>query len=139
MGCIRQSMINDKNPAWKGDKVGYIALHKWIRKRKIKPEFCEECHKSKSKDLANISGKYLRDINDFRWLCRKCHIHNDGRIKIMSNQLKILAKNRKDKTHEELYGKEKAKEMSINHSKSQKITASKMKRNNLGRFLPSDV
>lgn len=31
-------------------------------------------------DVANISGKYQRDINDFEWLCRKCHMKKDGRI-----------------------------------------------------------
>lgn len=65
---------------WKGDEVGYGALHDWIKSRKPKPELCEECSKRKVYDLANISGEYKRDINDFRWLCRKCHMKEDGRI-----------------------------------------------------------
>lgn len=69
--------IGKMNGRWKGDDVGYFALHSWIRKNKPKPEFCVKCNKNKPKDLANISGKYKRDINDFEWLCRKCHYSKD--------------------------------------------------------------
>lgn len=70
----------EKNPQWKGDKVKYGALHEWIRNRKSKPEFCEKCKKVTPYDLANKSGKYLRDINDYDWFCRKCHMESDGRM-----------------------------------------------------------
>jgi len=73
-------MMGAKNPQWKGDDVGYLALHNWIRRRKEKPVFCEKCNRRKPYDLANISGKYKRDVNDFEWLCRKCHMEDDGRI-----------------------------------------------------------
>jgi hypothetical protein len=64
----------EKNPAWKGDKVGYFGLHLWIKKHKPKSMFCEKCGKVTDKlDVANISGLYKRDISDFRWLCRSCH------------------------------------------------------------------
>jgi hypothetical protein len=26
-------------------------------------------------------GEYKREINDFKWLCRRCHMKDDGRIK----------------------------------------------------------
>jgi len=74
-------MRREKNHRWKGNKVGYISLHEWIESRKPKPEFCERCKKKKPYDLANISGKYKRDINDFEWLCRGCHMKEDGRLK----------------------------------------------------------
>ena len=76
----------EKNGHWKGDKVGMVALHRWIERHKLKPEFCEECGIKKPYDLANISGRYKRDINDFEWLCRSCHIKKDGRIKNLKNQ-----------------------------------------------------
>ena len=57
-----------------------INLHRWVERRKEKPEFCEECKKQKPYDLANVSGEYKRDINDFKWLCRSCHMKEDGRI-----------------------------------------------------------
>ncbi|MFA5299610.1 MAG: hypothetical protein WC389_15585 [Lutibacter sp.] len=71
---------NEKNGQWKGDEASYTALHHWIRTRKPKPSLCERCHKNPPYDLANISGTYKRDINDFEWLCRKCHMNDDGRI-----------------------------------------------------------
>ncbi len=74
------SKTGDKNPMWEGDNVGYFPLHNWVRRHKLKPKFCERCGKNKPYDLANISGKYKRDINDFEWICRKCHMENDGRI-----------------------------------------------------------
>jgi hypothetical protein len=64
---------NEKNGHWKGDKVGYDALHDWIQKYKPKVDRCEECNEKKRLYAANISGEYKRDINDFRWLCAKCH------------------------------------------------------------------
>jgi len=74
-------MLNEKNPMWKGKQAGLDAIHIWVLKRKPKPKYCVECKKNKPKDLANISQKYKRDIIDFEWLCRKCHMTKDGRLK----------------------------------------------------------
>jgi ribosomal protein L37AE/L43A len=82
---------NNRNPMWKGDNVGYGSLHEWIRKRKIKPNFCEYCKIRKAYDLANISQTYKRDINDYIWLCRSCHMKSDNRI----NNLKQFGGNKK--------------------------------------------
>jgi hypothetical protein len=73
--------LDERNIEWKGNKASRLAIHFWVIRRKEKPELCEECNKKPPFDLANISGKYLRDINDYRWLCRSCHMHTDGRIK----------------------------------------------------------
>ena len=77
--CMGIDMLEHKNVNWK-ENVGYISLHEWIKKRKPKPNFCERCEKEVPYDLANISGKYKRDINDFEWLCRRCHMKDDGRM-----------------------------------------------------------
>src|SRR3990167_4648290 len=66
---------------WKGDNVKYSGLHNWIKTRKPKPKFCEGCEGEKLLDLANISGGYKRNINDYRWLCHKCHVRRDNKIK----------------------------------------------------------
>jgi hypothetical protein len=68
-----------KNPNWKGDNVGYSGVHKWVRQHKPKPDFCEECGIKPPYDLANISGEYKRDVTDYKWLCRKCHMDSEGR------------------------------------------------------------
>lgn len=62
-------------------KEKHRALHSWIWRHKPSSGVCEICNRKAPLDAANISGKYLRDINDFRWLCRRCHIHGDGRLK----------------------------------------------------------
>jgi hypothetical protein len=87
---LKQSILKrgDKNPQWKGEEVGYLSLHEWVINKKIKSEFCENCKINKPYDLANISGLYKRDINDFKWLCRSCHMKEDGRI----NNLKQFQK-----------------------------------------------
>lgn len=53
----------------------YRAIHYWIERRKGKPSYCELC-KSKDKKVyhwANKSGKYLKDLSDWRRLCPSCH------------------------------------------------------------------
>ena len=78
---IRFGHLGNKNPMWKGDKVGIKGLHIRIKNLKPKPKFCVRCKKNKPYDLSNISGKYKRDIKDFEWLCRRCHMKSDGRLK----------------------------------------------------------
>ena len=77
----KNKIRGEKNHSWKGDKVGRIALHEWIRNRKPKPIFCEKCNLKYALDLANISQKYKRELSDWNWLCRRCHMVEDGRIK----------------------------------------------------------
>lgn len=73
--------IGEKNGMWKGDLISKKGtLHEWIRNHKPKPKYCEDCKIKDPFDLANISQKYLRDINDFEWLCRSCHMQKDGRL-----------------------------------------------------------
>lgn len=79
----------EKHYLWKGDAVGYAALHTWIKRRKKRPSCCEICGIEKPRlDLANISGKYLRDLADWEYLCRRCHMKKDGRLEnmILSNK-----------------------------------------------------
>ncbi len=71
----------DRSVTWKGDKVSYSGIHKWINKQLGKPKLCQHCktdglmgHKI---HWANISGKYLRDAEDWLRLCASCHIKYD--------------------------------------------------------------
>ena len=77
---IRGHVRGEDHSSWKGDKVGYSAVHEWIKKHKPKQKLCECCNKKPAYDLANISGEYKRDVNDFEWICRSCHMNKDGRI-----------------------------------------------------------
>lgn len=60
---------------WKGDMVGYTALHDWVRSQLGMPRQCEECGENKRKmyHWANRSGEYKRDISDWIRLCVPCH------------------------------------------------------------------
>jgi len=51
----------------------YKYIHEWITKRKSKPDLCPICELNKKLELANISGEYKLDIDDYEYLCRKCH------------------------------------------------------------------
>jgi hypothetical protein len=75
---------DERNPHWKLHP-GLTSIHKWVRLRKPKPKNCESCGRNKPRDLANISQKYKRDINDFEWLCRSCHEYKDGRMFQLKN------------------------------------------------------
>jgi hypothetical protein len=77
---LRFQKLAEKNPMWKGDNVGINSVHQWVRSRKPKPALCERCFKKKPYDLANKSGKYRRSLDDWEWLCRGCHMRDDGRI-----------------------------------------------------------
>ena len=88
----RKSMLGknlaENNGMWKGDEVGYYALHNWIRRRIPKPKLCVDCKKVPPYDLTNISQQYKRDVNDFEWLCRKCHQTKDGRLERLRSLVK---------------------------------------------------
>jgi hypothetical protein len=74
---IRMAFTGDKNHQWKGNKVGYRALHHWVKKHLGEAKKCEHCGKikttPKSIQWANISHNYLRDLTDWIQLCVKCH------------------------------------------------------------------
>ncbi len=71
------------------NSFNYKTLHKYMKERIIKPKLCEACKKNKPIDLAfrnhqaryNTPELYTRDIADWYYLCRKCHMNKDGRIK----------------------------------------------------------
>ncbi len=76
---IRFSKIAEKNPMWRGNNVGYMALHAWVKRNILKPKLCQCCKKVPPYDLAN-KGIYDRNLKNWEWLCRKCHMIKDGRM-----------------------------------------------------------
>lgn len=75
--------LGAKNPMFGKLKedVGYAALHSYVKKYLTKSKACDHCQEDKPLDLANKSGKYLRDLTDWLWLCRKCHLVYDDNLK----------------------------------------------------------
>lgn len=102
------SKLGSLNPQWKGDNVGYDKLHEWVKNRLLKPEICPKCKVRKAYDLAN-KGVYNRDLNNWEWLCRLCHMKSDGRLTeflrhrksfVIGNKLyKLRAKDLKGEEH----------------------------------------
>lgn len=82
----KRSYKGELNPAWKGNGVGYQALHTWIHRNFGKANRCENdiSHESSRFEWANISGRYLRDISDWKQLCKSCHSKHDNISKKMS-------------------------------------------------------
>lgn len=62
---------------WKGDNVGYVALHTWVNRYLGKPTTCQHCGKIglKGRQIgwANIDHTYKRNLTDWIRLCAKCH------------------------------------------------------------------
>lgn len=80
--CARSG---ENNPAWVGDKVGIVQVHTWVARELGRPGECSKCGKAGNVDLANISQQYKRDLDDWEWLCRKCHMESDGRLDIFKS------------------------------------------------------
>lgn len=70
----------ERSHMWKGDLVGYRALHKWVERTLGTPSQCVFCFKQATGHnihWANVSGHYKRDITDWVRLCAECHRHFD--------------------------------------------------------------
>ena len=81
-----------KNHKWKGNNVLYFSLHSWIIREYGKANKCEECGGIYRVEWANISGKYKRDIKDWKQLCCVCHRAFDGITKLtkeQANEIKV--------------------------------------------------
>jgi hypothetical protein len=75
----------NKNGMWK-DSPKYAALHLWVRNHLPQPEYCQECIQVPPYDLANVTGIYNRELDNWLYLCRKCHMKSDNRLLTMINR-----------------------------------------------------
>ena len=67
-----------KHHNWKGDDVGYVGLHMWIRRNFPKPELCHLCREKQPQEVACITSIYNREFKNWAWFCRKCHYLYDN-------------------------------------------------------------
>lgn len=109
-GIQREKMVDrslrlEKNPTWKGEKVSYKGIHKWIKDNfgVAKLHNCEICQgKSGSKTMnwANLDGKYSRERKTWAILCKKCHANFDWmrrkKITEFTEYQKMLKRSRHD-------------------------------------------
>jgi hypothetical protein len=69
-----KNQSGEKNHMWKGNNVGYDALHDWVTSRKGRPQSCEFCGNGKGRyEWASKSRKYRRNLDDWIRLCSSCH------------------------------------------------------------------
>lgn len=72
---------DEKHHFWKGNNVGYSALHAWIRRKLGSPLKCDNCGKEDDKirsyHWASILHKYSRDLSEWMRLCVSCHSKYD--------------------------------------------------------------
>jgi len=68
----------EKNSNWKANSRNYSTIHSWLQVNFEKKE-CEECKVTNKKlDWALLKGKeYLRERENFKVLCRSCHLKYD--------------------------------------------------------------
>lgn len=81
--CRGCAFLGERNNHWAGDRIGYGGIHDYIKRRLSKPLTCNNCKKATHLDLTNISQKYKRNTTDWEWLCRRCHMIRDGRLKTL--------------------------------------------------------
>lgn len=69
------------NPLWRGNNIHVKTVHQWLRRYYGTANHCEKCGEDNPKfryDWANINGhKYTRKIEDYKQLCRSCHMIMD--------------------------------------------------------------
>lgn len=73
---MKLAQVGTKHWKWGGKNICYTAIHKWVQRHKGVPKFCVHCGTTDPKmtyEWANVSRKYLRDLNDFIRLCTPCH------------------------------------------------------------------
>src|SRR3990167_9429414 len=71
-----EDVKGDKNFKWKGDNVGYSALHTWIKRNFGSADICERCDSANNVQWAN-KGRYDRKRQNWMKLCAKCHHKTD--------------------------------------------------------------
>lgn len=75
--CLQKGTRGRNHPMWKGNKVGYKAIHNWLHTRFGSANRCENIRcskKSKSFQWAKLRKKrYERKRRNYWMLCYSCH------------------------------------------------------------------
>lgn len=80
---LTNDISGNKHPRWKGEKVSYRNLHRWVEREMGKPDTCSQCNLSGLRERqihwANKSRYYKRELSDWLRLCAKCHKAYDSK------------------------------------------------------------
>ena len=78
--------IGNDHPLWKGNNVGYRALHRWVEGQLGKPDKCQNCLSDnltgRQIHWSNVSHEYKREVDDWQRLCAKCHKAYDRKVQL---------------------------------------------------------
>lgn len=82
----RAKVTGIRHGRWTGELPGNTAVHRWVTYHFGKANKCinNPSHKGPY-DWSNISYQYLRDIEDWEQLCRRCHYKKDKEYREKTN------------------------------------------------------
>lgn len=76
----------EDSPHWKGGKVGYHGIHKWLTRIFGRRKECEHCGKAGRLHWAKLKDKeYERKRENFIELCSSCHKKYDMTDEVRKN------------------------------------------------------
>lgn len=86
-GIEYNQIKNEKHHNWRGNKVGYSAIHAWIRRKLGRPLECSHCWKTGGTTYnyhwASLTKIPTRNLLDWKRLCVSCHkLFDLGKIKV---------------------------------------------------------
>lgn len=76
----RGEYVGKDNWNWKDDRINNVTLHRYVKRHKTRPELCQRCKERPPRDLANITGIYDRNLDNWEYMCKKCHVRFDNLI-----------------------------------------------------------
>jgi len=96
LGKSHEAVKAEKNKNWKGDAVGYEAVHRWMLKWHLWPKQCQACSSQGRMTLANVSKRYTREPSDWIILCYRCHWYFDRPDSWTSKKFALLSAEARD-------------------------------------------
>lgn len=72
---IRSKISKNKMKKW--NEINLKSKHRRMKKLKKDNKLCEICDSMKDLEMSNKDHTYKEDINNWQWLCHKCHIEFD--------------------------------------------------------------
>jgi len=84
--CI--GMCGENSSRWKGELAKKNAIHMYLKRHYLMPEYCEICGERKKLYLSykHHPQPYTRDIKDYQWVCARCHMIFDGRLQMFKGR-----------------------------------------------------
>ncbi len=73
LSALASSRTAENSPRWRGDDVGYSALHRWMNNKYPRTGTCEACGEVSNTEWSNVDHMYRRIRADWQELCKSCH------------------------------------------------------------------